>query len=64
MSAKSVNLTKVDLSPYKGEWVAIHDEIIVAHSRSIKEVHEQACARYSMSSLLFVPVMGDETYLL
>ena len=64
MSIESDYFMRMDSSPYKGEWIAIHGESVVAHSKSLKEVHKQACAQYNMSSLLFVPVLGDETYLL
>ena len=64
MSVESDYFMRMDSSPYIGEWIAIHGESVVAHSKSLKEVHKQACAQYSMSSLLFVPVLGDETYLL
>ena len=64
MSIESDHFMGMDSSPYKGEWIAIHGESVVAHSKSLKEVHKQACAQYNMSPLLFVPVLGDETYLL
>ena len=64
MSIESDYFMRMDSSPYKGEWFAIHGESVVAHSKSLKEAHKQACAQYNMSSLLFVPVLGDETYLL
>ena len=64
MSVESDFFMKMDSSPYIGEWIAIHGETVVAHSKSLKEVHKQACAQYNMSSLLFVPVLGDDTYLL
>jgi hypothetical protein len=63
MSIESDYFMRMDFIPYVGEWIAIHGESVVAHSKSLKEVHKQACTRYSMSSLLFVPVLGDETYL-
>ncbi|MBO7409988.1 MAG: hypothetical protein J6T68_03580, partial [Candidatus Methanomethylophilaceae archaeon] len=59
MSIESDYFMRMDSSPYKGEWIAIHGESVVAHSKSLKEVHKQACAQYNMSSLLFVPVLGD-----
>ena len=59
MSIESDYFMRMDSSPYKGEWIAIHGESVVAHSKSLKEVHKQACVQYNMSSLLFVPVLGD-----
>ena len=54
---------RMDLTPYMGEWIAIHGDSVVAHSKSLKEVHRQACAQFETSSLLFIPVLDDEIYL-
>ena len=46
MSAESDYFMRMDSSPYKGEWIAIHGESVVAHSESFKEVHRQDCIQF------------------
>lgn len=64
MSVESDYFLKMDASPYIGEWIAIHGEEVVAHSRSLKEVHREVKSKYNVSSVLFVPILGEETYIL
>jgi hypothetical protein len=33
---------KVDLDPYLGTWIAICDEMVVSHGKSVKEVIREA----------------------
>lgn len=64
MSIESDYFMKMDASPYIGEWVAIRGEEVIAHSRSLKEVHKEVKSKYNTSSVLFVPVLGEETFIL
>ncbi len=55
---------RTDMSPYVGEWVAIVDREIVAHSPNAKEVYEKAKKAYPRKRPLLTRIPGKETMIL
>jgi len=54
----------LDVSPYIGNWVAICDEKVVAHSKSFKEVYAEAKEKCGRSKPFIAMVPTDETMIL
>ncbi len=54
----------LDVSPYIGNWVAICDEKVVAHSKSFKEVNAEAKEKCGRSKPFIAMVPTDETMIL
>ncbi|NYZ76300.1 succinyl-CoA synthetase subunit alpha [Candidatus Micrarchaeota archaeon] len=51
--AESYNFfLKADLSPFIGEWIAIADNRILSHRKSLKETYEEAKKKTTKNILL------------
>ena len=51
---------KMDVTPYLGEWIAIHRRAVIAHARSFRDVYSAVCEITDSSDVLFVPIRGSE----
>jgi len=55
---------KTDLRNYKGEWIAIHNNKIVAHGKDVKRVYAHARKKYPSSRPLLSKVRSKDTMIL
>lgn len=55
---------KADVKPYVGEWIAIVDNKIVSHSKSVKKVYKDAKEKYPNKRPLITRVPSKETMIL
>ncbi|AMK13551.1 hypothetical protein AUP07_0497 [methanogenic archaeon mixed culture ISO4-G1] len=55
---------KMDMTPYIGEWIAIHGKEVVAHARSFGDVHSMVSKIMDPSTVLFVPVRDSDSLIL
>lgn len=55
---------KADTSPYKGEWVAIAKEKIVAHGKDAEKVYKQANKRYKNDDISLAKIPEEQTLIL
>ena len=54
---------KMDVTPYLGEWIAIHRRAVIAHARSFRDVYSAVCEIMNPSAVLFDPI-PDSDYLI
>jgi len=54
----------MDVSPYAGQWVAICDEKVIAHSSSFKDVYQMAKSRCGRSKPFIAMVPTPDTMIL
>ncbi|MCE5261123.1 MAG: DUF5678 domain-containing protein [Euryarchaeota archaeon] len=54
----------MDVTPYAGQWVAICDERVIAHSSSFKDVYQLAKSRCGRSEPLIAMVPTPDTMIL
>ncbi|MCX6651420.1 MAG: DUF5678 domain-containing protein [Methanomassiliicoccales archaeon] len=54
----------MDISPYAGQWVAICDEKVVAHSSSFKDAYSQAKEMCGKSKPFIAMVPSVDTMIL
>lgn len=54
----------MDVSPYAGQWVAICDEKIIAHSPSFKDAYQLAKSRCGRSKPFIAMVPTPDTMIL
>ncbi|HIH76613.1 MAG TPA: hypothetical protein HA343_04795 [Methanomassiliicoccales archaeon] len=54
----------MDVSPYAGQWVAICDEKLIAHSSSFKDVYQLAKSRCGRSKPFIAMVPTPDTMIL
>jgi hypothetical protein len=52
---------KTNLNPYIGEWIAICDQKIVSHGKSVKEVYNKAKKLYPKKRPLVTRVPDKQT---
>jgi len=64
MNANYDYFMNLDVSSYVGQWVAICDQEVVAHSRSFKDVYSQAKEKCGKSKPFIAMVPTDETMIL
>jgi hypothetical protein len=61
--ARQRKTPRIDLSPYRGEWVAIHPrtQVVVSHDPSCKEA-ERAAIAAGVKRPLLVPVPNSSAF--
>ncbi|MFC1722932.1 DUF5678 domain-containing protein [Nanoarchaeota archaeon] len=52
---------KANLDPYIGEWIAICDEQIAAHGKSVKKVISDAKRKFPKKKPLLARIPNEET---
>lgn len=55
---------KADTSPYKGEWVAIAKQKIVAHGKDAEIVYKQANKKYKNDDISLAKIPEEQTLIL
>lgn len=55
---------KADTSPYKGEWVAIAKQKIVAHGKDAEIVYRKANKKYQNDEISLAKVPEEQTLIL
>ena len=53
-----------ELERYKGEWVAVFKDRVVAHGKDAKKVYQQALRTCKIPRIFQVPDEADDVYLL
>lgn len=61
MKTKYSAFLSMDLSSFKGQWVAISNKKVVSHGKSVKAVYSEAKAKLPNSRPLITKVPDEKT---